>query len=78
MIDGMAMSSRATTGTPPEVTLATPSGRMRSKAEAKIMRVDERNTVPHQPKTSSEIGAIRMTWKAALLTIQAIMAVGER
>ena len=41
------------------------------------MRVDERNTVPHQPKSISEIAAIRMTWKAALLTIQEIIAVGE-
>ncbi len=71
------MSSRATTGTPPEVTLATPSGRMRSNAEAKIMRVDERNTVPHQPNTSSEITAMRMTWKAELLTTHAIIAVGD-
>ena len=57
--------------------MATPSGRMRSKADAKIMRVEERNTVPHQPKTSREITAMRMTWKAELLTTQEIIAVGD-
>ena len=77
MIDGMVMSSRATTGTPPEVTLAARSGRMRSNADAKIMRVDERKSVPNQPKSSSEMAAMRMTWKAALGTIQEIIAVGE-
>ena len=77
MIDGMVISTRAMTGTPPEVTLAAPSGRMRSKAEAKIMRVDDRNSVPNHPKSSSEMAAMRMTWNAALGTIQEIIAVGE-
>ena len=50
---------------------------MRSNADAKIMRVDERKSVPNQPKSSSEMAAMRMTWKAALGTIQEIIAVGE-
>ncbi len=77
MIDGMVISTRATTGTPPEVTFAAPSGRMRSNADAKIMRVDERKSVPNQPKSSSEMPAMRMIWNAALGTIQEIIAVGE-
>ena len=40
MTDGIAMSSSAITGTPPEVTFATLSGRTRSNAAAKITRVE--------------------------------------
>ena len=72
------MSSRAMTGTPPDVTLATLSGRMRSNADAKIMRVELRNTVPHHPNTIREMAAMKITWKTLLLTIQAVIAVGER
>ena len=41
------------------------------------MRVDERKSVPNQPKSSSEMAAMRTIWNAALGTIQEIIAVGE-
>src|SRR4029453_2177057 len=60
------MSASATIGTPLPVTLATPSGRTRSNAAAKITRVDDRNTVPTQPKNHSESTATRMNWSTGL------------
>src|SRR5450756_2629295 len=77
MIDGMIISTRAMTGTPPEVTVSAPSGRIRSKAAAKIIRVDDKKTVPYQPKSNREMAAMRTIWKAWLGTIQEIIAVGE-
>src|ERR671929_551139 len=48
------MSSSATIGTPLRLTLATDSGSTRSNAAAKITRVDDRKTVPTQPKNHSD------------------------
>src|SRR5690349_22606531 len=48
------MSASATIGTPWRLTLATPSGSTRSNAAAKITRVEDRNTVPTQPKNHRE------------------------
>src|SRR5919108_2135361 len=48
------MSSSATYGTPLRLTLAAPSGSTRSNAAAKTTRVDDRKTVPTQPKNHSE------------------------
>src|SRR3954453_12661220 len=48
------MSSSATTGTPVRDTVATDSGSTRSNAAAKITRVEDKNTVPTQPKNHSD------------------------
>ena len=60
------MSSSATYGTPLRSTLETPSGSARSNAAAKITRVDDRNTVPTQPKNHSERTATRRNWSTGL------------
>src|SRR5919202_4916241 len=54
------MRASATIGTPLRLTLATDSGSTRSKAAAKMTRVDDRNTVPTQPKNHSDRIAMRM------------------
>src|SRR5262245_3665920 len=48
------MSSSATNGTPLRLTFAAPSGSTRSNAAAKTTRVEDRNTVPTQPKNHSD------------------------
>src|SRR3954451_20348507 len=53
-MDGTSMRASATIGTPLRLTLATDSGRTRSNAAAKITRVEDRNTVPTQPKNHSD------------------------
>src|SRR5690349_14656644 len=53
-IDGTSISASATIGTPLRLTLATDSGSTRSNAAAKITRVEDRNTVPTQPKNHSD------------------------
>src|SRR4029078_1627872 len=58
-IDGTSISSSAMYGTPELLTLATDSGSTRSNAAAKITRVEDRNTVPTQPKNHSESTATR-------------------
>ena len=47
-------------------TLATDSGSTRSNAAAKITRVEDRNTVPTQPKNHSDRIAIRTNWSTGL------------
>src|SRR5215216_2932171 len=48
------MSASATIGTPVRETLATFSGSTRSNAAAKMTRVEDRKTVPTQPKNHSD------------------------
>src|SRR5262245_31297234 len=62
----MSMSAKAMSGTPLEFTLATFSGSTRSNAAAKITRVEDRNTVPTQPKNHSESTATRMNCSTGL------------
>ena len=57
-------------------TWAAPSGRIRSKAAAKITRVDDRNSVPTQAKNHRLISRIRITWNAWLFTSQPTSSVG--
>ena len=49
-------------------TCAAPSGRIRSNAAAKITRVEDRNSVPTQPKNHRLISKIRITWNTVLCT----------
>ena len=51
-------------------TCAAASGSTRSKAAAKMTRVEDRNSVPTQPKNHRLSIRIRMTWNAALCTSQ--------
>jgi len=51
-------------------TSAARSGSTRSKAAAKMTRVEDRKSVPTQPKNHRLITRIRMTWKALLCTSQ--------
>src|SRR3954451_5895770 len=53
-MDGTSMRASATIGTPLRLTLATDSGRTRSNAAANTTRVEDRNTVPTQPKNHSD------------------------
>src|SRR5690349_15240605 len=53
-------------GTPLFDTFATLSGSTRSKAAAKITRVDDRKTVPTHPKNHSESTATRMNCSTGL------------
>ena len=54
MTAGISISIRAHTGTcRRSVTSATRSGRIRSNAAAKITRVDDRNSVPAQPRNQA-------------------------
>src|SRR5262245_15411882 len=60
------MSSRATHGTPLLETLATGSGSTRSNAVAKITRVDDRKTVPTQPKNHSDMIVMKRNCRTGL------------
>src|ERR1700733_10782864 len=57
-------------------TCAAPSGRIRSKAAAKMTRVDDRNRVPTQAKNHRLISRIKMTWNTSLLTSQLAISAG--
>src|SRR2546430_14407021 len=48
--------------------LAAHAGSTRSKAAAKMTRVDERNRVPAQPKNHRPMTMIKRAWKAWLST----------
>src|SRR5215471_15349073 len=74
---GSSMSTSDHTGTRRfSDTAAAPSGRIRSNAAAKMTRVDDRNSVPTQPKNHRLISRIKMTWKAWLLTSQPASSAG--
>src|SRR3954463_4400735 len=62
-IDGTSISSSAMSGTPLRSTFATPSGSTRSNAAAKTTRVEDRNTVPTQPKNHIDRMAMRTNWR---------------
>ena len=66
---GIMMNSSATTGTPrPSETRAALSGRTRSNAAAKIIRVDDRNSVPDQPRNQAAKSTTIAIWKIVLST----------
>ena len=71
------MRSSATHGTPPRLTAAAFSGRIRSKAAAKIARVEERYRVPQKANRNMNTASRRITWKAALFTTHATIATGD-
>src|SRR5919205_3514585 len=72
------MRASATYGTPVRVdTAAARSGSTRSNAAAKIMRVEDRKTVPYHPKTSSAEAVMSSTWKTGLSTIHDAVTIGE-
>ena len=50
--------------------LAAHEGSTRSKAAAKMTRVDDRNSVPAQPKNHKPMTRIRTAWKMWLSTSQ--------
>src|SRR2546425_12985086 len=52
------------------------SGSTRSKAAAKMTRVDERNRVPAQPKNQRPMTAISSAWKRWLPTNQPASMIG--
>ena len=63
-IAGTIMKTRAPYGTRRFAEMfAANSGSTRSKAAAKMTRVEERNRVPAQPKNQSPMTAIRRAWK---------------
>src|SRR3954451_19635692 len=70
------MSSSAMTGTPLRLTFATPSGSTRSNAAANTTRVEDRNTVPTQPKNHSDRTAIRMNCSTGLPSSDAASSPG--
>ncbi len=77
MSDGMVISSRALMGEPKRGwTSATHSGSSRSKAAAKMTRVEERNTVPDQPKNHRLISNRTMNWMMGLLVRKAANRAG--
>ena len=51
-------------------TCAAASGSTRSKAAAEMTRVEDRNSVPTQPKNHRLMIRIRMNWNTALCTTQ--------
>src|SRR5215467_11968169 len=63
--DGMIITTSAPYGTRRFAEmLATHAGSTRSKAAAKITLVEERKSVPAQPKNQDPITRIRTNWKA--------------
>ena len=68
---GSSISTSEATGTRRfSDTCAAASGSTRSKAAAKMTRVEDRNSVPTQPKNHRLISSSKMTWNAALFTTQ--------
>src|ERR687891_2252374 len=66
-IDGTSINSSAQYGTCRRSdTSATFSGRMRSNAAAKITRVDDRNSVPAQPRNQAPKTSTMIAWMASL------------
>src|SRR5512145_1942351 len=62
-MEGTTINNKALTGVPVRSsTSATFSGSKRSKAAAKITRVEERNTVPHQPNHHRLINPTTRNW----------------
>src|SRR3972149_10085359 len=52
------------------------SGRMRSNAAAKMTRVEERNTVPAQPKNHMLIASITTNWRRRLEVVKTARRAG--
>src|SRR5579862_3912860 len=74
---GSSISTSEATGTRRfSDTCAAASGSTRSKAAAKMTRVEDRNSVPTQPKNHRLISRITMTWNAELCTSQAAIITG--
>src|ERR671925_873036 len=66
-IDGTSMRASAPVGTcRRSETFAAHSGRIRSKAAAKITRVDERKSVPAHPMNQAPNARMKSAWNAAL------------
>src|SRR5947207_1965664 len=67
--DGTTIRRSAPYGTRrPDEMLAAHEGSTRSKAAAKMTRVDERKRVPAQPKNQRPMTRMRIAWKMWLLT----------
>src|SRR5215210_2584829 len=62
MTDGIMISARAAHGTPRSETRAAHSGRTRSNAAAKIIRVEDRNSVPVQPSHQAPKANTMIAW----------------
>jgi len=74
---GSSISTSEATGTRRfSETCAAASGSTRSKAAAKMTRVEDRNSVPTQPKNHRLNSRIRMTWNAELCTSQEAISTG--
>src|SRR5580700_10305248 len=74
---GSSISTSEATGTRRfSETCAAASGSTRSNAAAKMTRVEDRNSVPTQPKNHRLNSRIRMTWNAELCTSQAAISTG--
>ena len=74
---GSSISTSDATGTRRfSETWAAASGSTRSKAAAKMTRVEDRKSVPTQPKNHRLIISSRMTWNAWLCTIQEAISTG--
>src|SRR5580692_2771566 len=71
-----AMTSEATGTRRFSETCAAASGSTRSKAAAKMTRVEDRNSVPTQPKNHRLNSRIRITWNAELCTSQEAISTG--
>src|SRR5207247_10019379 len=68
---GSSMSTSEANGTRRfSETCVAASGSTRSKAAAKMTRVEDRNSVPTQPKNHRLMTRIRMNWNTALCTTQ--------
>src|SRR5580700_12058692 len=68
---GSSISTSEATGTRRfSETCAAASGSTRSNAAAKMTRVEDRNSVPTQPKNHRLSTRIRITWNAVLFTSQ--------
>ncbi len=74
---GSSISTSEATGTRRfSETCAAASGRTRSKAAAKMTLVEDRNSVPTQPKNHRLISSSKMTWTALLWISQEAISTG--
>src|ERR1700733_13921938 len=74
---GSSISTSEATGTRRfSETCAAASGSTRSKAAAKMTRVEDRNSVPTQPKNHRLISSSKMTWTALLWISQEAISTG--
>src|SRR3972149_11151988 len=76
--EGMAISSKALTGVLVRVSIFdTHSGNIRSRAAAKITRVEDRNTVPDQPNHQKLTRSTTMNWSKRLVVRNVANCTGE-